>query len=807
MKISLNWLNEYLKTTLTIDQVSEMLTDLGLEVEGATAYESIKGGLKGIVVGEVLTCEKHPNADRLKITTVTIGGDTPLPIVCGAPNVAKGQKVVVATVGTKLFPYSGDPFTINKSKIRGEVSQGMLCAEDEIGLGDDHDGILVLDQKHEVGTPCSEIFEVVSDTVFEIGLTPNRADAMSHMGVARDLKAACLRHNIPFSWNLTGVSNFTANKNLEHKKVVVKNPTEAPLYYGITIDGVKVAPSPAWLQNRLKAIGVHPINNIVDSTNYILHDLGQPLHAFDADKISGNVVVQTLKKGTKFTTLDGVERTLDEEDLMICDTQKPMCIAGVFGGLDSGISQQTKTVFLESAYFNPISIRKTAKRHGLNTDASFRFERGIDPEIGIFAIKSAALLIQELAGGHLCGEIQEVCQPKSDPKKLILSFDYLYKTLGQEIPLEELKVILNGLEIRIEQATSNGLIVSVPAYRVDVTRPADLVEEILRVYGYNNIQLPKSSKLFLPDFEPKAPHTLYDRIASQLVHKGFYEIKNNSLSNPENNKITPSLSAIPTVELLNPLGVELSQMRTHLIFGVLESIAFNLNRQRKNLKFFEFGNVYQRLQDQYVEKSQIGIAVVGQAFEENWLTNQQEHPFYFLKGVVEDLLRTQGINKYQIETTDIDYFAEAVQVKVGKDTLLHMGIPSQKLLKTYKIEEPIVYAEIFGDLLLKQAFAKEVVCTEIPKFPSSRRDFSLLLDETISFEQIRAIALKQVKKNLKSVNLFDVYQGKNLPKGKKSYAISFVFQDAEKTLTDAYLDKTMLELQKSFEKQLGAELR
>ena len=807
MKISLNWLNDYLKTELSVSQVSEMLTDLGLEVEGTQQYESIPGGLKGVVVGEVLSCEKHPNADRLKVTTVNVGEEQPLDIVCGAPNVAKGQKVAVATVGCELHPYKGEPFTIKKSKIRGALSQGMICAEDEMGLGEDHDGILVLDEKLTPGTPCSQVFDVSTDTVFEIGLTPNRADAMSHRGVARDLKAACMRHAISYSWDVPSVNDFRPTTSTSHTKVVVKNPKEAPLYYGLTLRDVKVGPSPAWLQNRLKAIGLSPINNIVDSTNYILHDLGQPLHAFDADQIEGQVVVQTLKEGTKFITLDGVERSLHTEDLMICDTQKPLCIAGVFGGLHSGITQETKNVFLESAYFDPVSIRKTAKRHGLNTDASFRFERGIDPDQGVYALQRAALLIQSLAGGTIHGDIQAVCQPQEDPITLMLHFDYLYQTLGQEIPLDELKVILNGLEIRIGQVTEQGLVLTVPRYRVDVTRPADLVEEILRVYGYNAIALPETTQLNLPEFELKNNTTVFNRIANTLVHKGFYEIKNNSLGNPAHQQLSADLAKITPVNLLNPLGQELSQLRTHLLFGVLESVGYNLNRQRKNLKFFEFGTVYSKTQDHYTEHQQLALAVVGKPLAENWLTTQQDHPYYYLKGVIENLLQALGINHYTTEATTLDYLAEGITIKIGHQTLIQLGIPTPNILKAFKIEEALVYAEIHADVLKSAAFNQDVIFKDIPKFPSSRRDFSLLLDDDVNFDQIRSLALKQCKKQLVSVTLFDVYAGKNLPKGKKSYAVSFVFQDANKTLTDAFLDKTMLQLQQALEKELGAELR
>ena len=600
-------------TELPIEEISVLLTDLGLEVEGTHHFESIKGGLKGVLVGEVLSCEQHPNADRLKKTEVNLGNDEIVPIVCGAPNVAKGQKVLVATVGTTLSMSDGTSLKINKSKIRGEVSMGMICAEDELGLGESHDGIMVLDETLEPGTEAASLFEVEEDYVFEIGLTPNRADAMSHMGVARDLKAICMLKNIPFEWTLPETTSFNIDNNQSTINVDVKNGDKCSQYYGLTISGITVAPSPTWLQNRLKAIGIGPKNNVVDVTNYVLHELGQPLHAFDAQKIDGDILVKTCSDKTSFTTLDGNKRELHHEDLMICDSQKPLCIAGIFGGLDSGVTEQTTSLFLESAYFDPVSIRKTAKRHGLNTDASFRFERGIDPEIGITALKRAAILIKKIAGGEITSEIQDFSKPLEEPSQIFLGLDVLEQTIGQTIQQKDLNTILNALEININNVSETGIGMTIPRYRVDVNRPADVIEEILRVYGYNNLEDKPLKYEANPPYSWKDPHKLEATVAQKLIGHGYIETINNSLTSPEF-----SADFHAPITLLNPLGKELSLMRQSLVFNALEVVSFNLNRQNKNLKIFEFGAIYGKKNDTFVEAKRLSITLVGNVFESHW---------------------------------------------------------------------------------------------------------------------------------------------------------------------------------------------
>ena len=593
MKISYNWLKQFIKVDWTPEQTSELLTDLGLEVEGVDAYQSVKGGLEGVVVGEVLTCIKHPNADKLKLTTVNIGGDEPVQIVCGAPNVDAGQKVPVATIGTTLYTDEGEAWTIKKGKIRGEASHGMICAEDELGLGKSHDGIMVLDNALKVGTPAADIFDIENDQVFEIGLTPNRADAMSHLGTARDLKAGLMQKDINLELITPSVSAFNVENRTLKIDVDVQNKDLAPRYCGVTISGLKVADSPEWLQHRLKAIGLSPINNIVDATNYVLHELGQPLHAFDAVKISGNKVeVKTVKAGTKFTTLDGIERELHEDDLMICDAEKPMCIAGVFGGIDSGVTNSTTSIFLESAYFNPISVRKTAKRYGLNTDASFRFERGIDPNITEYALKRAALLIQELAGGDITSDIIDVYQNKIEDFQVRLSFDNAKKLIGEEIPRETIKSILTSLEIKVNNVTETGLGLTVPAYRNDVQREADIIEEILRVYGYNNIKTTEKLNASISNSSRFEDHKIQNIVGNQLAAQGFYEILTNSLTNPNYTALSEQLKDEHNITMLNPLSNDLSVLRQSLLFSGLESILHNINRKRQDLKFFEFGKTY-----------------------------------------------------------------------------------------------------------------------------------------------------------------------------------------------------------------------
>ena len=807
MKISYNWMQQFIQAELPIEEQLDLLTDLGLEVEGNSSFESIPGSLKGVVVGEVLTCEQHPNADRLKVTTVNIGEESPVQIVCGAPNVAAAQKVPVATIGTTLYTAEGEAWTIKKGKIRGEVSHGMICAEDELGLGTDHDGIMVLDEKLAPGTPCDTLFPIEQDQTIEIGLTPNRSDAMSHMGVARDLKAGCIQRNIPYKWNFPNTNTFKVDNTSLPIDVIVEEPKMAPSYSGITLSGLEVKDSPSWLQNRLKAIGLSPINNIVDVTNYVLHELGQPLHAFDADKIKGKVLVKTLAKDTPFTTLDGVERKLHQEDLMICDEDKPLCIAGVFGGLTSGVSKETKRIFLECAYFDAVSIRKTAKRHGLNTDASFRYERGIDPEIGEFALKRAALLIQEIAGGDISSDIVHVKQPLEEKVSLFIQFERITKVLGQEIPKDELINILSALEIEIINVTEEGFSMTIPRYRVDVTREADVIEEILRIYGYNNIDSVNSMKTFYPAFNLKTPHVLEQNIAKKLVGLGFQEIINNSITSPQYASFSKQLDEIAKVNLLNPLGQELSQLRTSLLFSSLEVIAYNQNRQRRDLKIYEFGKVYRQLENGHQEDKKIALALCGRANKEAWNTDTAVNDIYRLKGAVCALLESLGLDALTEEASDRDFFEYGLCISSRKKTVVQLGSISSNLLKEFSIDQEVVYAEIDFDTLYQLAFKKELIVKPIPKFPSSRRDFALLVDQDVCFDALKEVAQKVERKILTQINLFDVYEGKNLPAGKKSYGLSFVFADPHKTLTDKNIDKVMQKLKNSFEKEFGAELR
>ncbi|MEJ6775245.1 MAG: phenylalanine--tRNA ligase subunit beta [Flavobacteriia bacterium] len=802
MKISYNWLQQFLTTELPIEEISVLLTDLGLEVEGTHHFESIKGGLKGVLVGEVLSCEQHPNADRLKKTEVNLGNDEIVPIVCGAPNVAKGQKVLVATVGTTLSMSDGTSLKINKSKIRGEVSMGMICAEDELGLGESHDGIMVLDETLEPGTEAASLFEVEEDYVFEIGLTPNRADAMSHMGVARDLKAICMLKNIPFEWTLPETNSFNIDNNQSTINVDVKNGDKCSQYYGLTISGITVAPSPTWLQNRLKAIGIGTKNNVVDVTNYVLHELGQPLHAFDAQKIDGDILVKTCSDKTSFTTLDGNKRELHHEDLMICDSQKPLCIAGIFGGLDSGVTEQTTSLFLESAYFDPVSIRKTAKRHGLNTDASFRFERGIDPEIGITALKRAAILIKKIAGGEITSEIQDFSKPLEEPSQIFLGLDVLEQTIGQTIQQKDLNTILNALEININNVSETGIGMTIPRYRVDVNRPADVIEEILRVYGYNNLEDKPLKYEANPPYSWKDPHKLEATVAQKLIGHGYIETINNSLTSPEF-----SADFHAPITLLNPLGKELSLMRQSLVFNALEVVSFNLNRQNKNLKIFEFGAIYGKKNDTFVEAKRLSITLVGNVFESHWDMAKAPNKFFYGKGVIQDILESIGLLDLEWQALPHPHFDEAFEISYRKKHLGVFGLISKKLIDSFGIDQEVYMADLNWGDLIELSYSEPLKYNEVSKFPLVRRDFALLIDDNVHFEVLKETALKTDRKILKEVRLFDVYQGKNLEKGKKSYGLSFTFQDNAKTLTDKQVDKVMDKLKQNFEKEFGAQLR
>ena len=808
MKISYNWLQQFLKIDWPAEQTGELLTDLGLEIEGIESFQSVKGGLQGIVIGEVLTCKQHPNADRLKITTVNIGQDDPLQIVCGAPNVAKGQKVPVATIGTTLYTPEGEAWTIKKGKIRGEESHGMICAEDELGLGSSHDGIMVLEPDTKIGLKAADLFEVENDQVFEIGLTPNRADAMSHFGVARDLKAGLLQKEINSELITPSVSSFHVENRTLKIDIDVKNKTLAPRYCGVTISGIKVEESPMWLQNRLKAIGLTPKNNIVDVTNFVLHELGQPLHAFDAAKISGNkVVVKTLPKGTKFTTLDDVERELHDEDLMICDAEKPMCIAGVFGGANSGVTESTTSIFLESAYFNPVSIRKTAKRHAMNTDASFRFERGIDPNITEYALKRAALLIQDIAGGDITSDLMDFYPKKIEDFQVRMSFDSAKKLIGEEIPKETIKSILTSLDIKVNNVTETGLGLTVPAYRNDVQREADIIEEILRVYGYNNIRTTEKLNASISNTSKFEDYKLQNIVGNQLSSQGFFEMLSNSLTTPKYIELSEQLKEEHNVEMLNPLSNDLSVMRQSLLFSGLEAVSYNINRKRDDLKLYEFGKTYHNYGGNREEYKRLSIFLTGNKTTLRWNSPVHKSDFFYLKGIVNSTLERLGLNNHKVSPIKNDVFSEGISLSIGKTKLVDFGIINKKVLKHFGISQEVLFAEFDWDNIVDLAKHQDIKFKDIPKYPEVRRDFALLLDEQITFEDIDKIAMQTEKQLLKDVDLFDVYQGKNLPKGKKSYAVSFTIQDEKKTLTDKQIDKIMSKLQTNFEKQLGAELR
>ncbi|WP_417941969.1 phenylalanine--tRNA ligase subunit beta [Flavobacterium sp. RS13.1] len=806
MKISYNWLKQFIKTDWTSEQTSELLTDLGLEVEVVEKYQSVKGGLEGVVVGHVLTCEKHPDADRLKVTTLDIGLESPIQVVCGASNVAAGQKVPVATIGTVLYDKDGGEFTIKKGKIRGQESHGMICAEDELGLGTGHDGIMVLDEKLVPGTPASEVFKIANDEVFEIGLTPNRADAMSHFGTARDLRAGMLQRGINVELITPSVSNFRVDMRTLKIDVSVEEPALAPRYCGITISGITVEESPAWLKDRLKAIGLTPKNNIVDVTNYVLHELGQPLHAFDAAKINGKIIVKTLPEGTKFTTLDDVERTLHKEDLMICDEKGPLCIAGVFGGKKSGVSEVTTSIFLESAYFDAVSVRKTAKRHQLNTDASFRFERGIDPTITEYALKRAALLIQEVAGGKVTSDVIEVYPKKIEDFSVLLNFSHVYKIIGQEIPKDTIKKILVSLDIKVNSVSESGLGLTIPAYRVDVQREIDVIEEILRVYGYNNIDFSKKFNATVANSPRTEDYKVQNIIASQLNSQGFHEMMANSLTTADYAKLSTDLKEEYNVTMLNPLSSDLSTMRQSLLFSGLEAISYNINRRNSDLKLFEFGKTYHKYLNGYEERKHLSLLISGNRNKESWTNPQKTTDFFLLKGYITGILSRLGIDKISNVPSKSDVFSEGTAKLYNNEVLVEIGVVKKSILKHFGIKQDVYYADFNWDLVLKIITGK-IKYSEIPKYPEVRRDLALLIDQSTTYESIHTLAKQTEKLLLKDVNLFDVYEGKNLPEGKKSYALSFTIQDNTKTLTDSQIDKIMSKLQQTFETELGASLR
>ena len=798
MKISYNWLKEFIDTDQTPGEISMILTGTGLEVESQEKIQAVPGGLEGLVIGYVKECYQHPNADRLKVTKVDVGADEDLQIVCGASNVAVGQKVVVATVGTIVYPTVGEDFRINKSKIRGEVSEGMICAEDEIGLGADHAGIIVLDADAIVGSLAKDYFKLTDDYQYEIGLTPNRADAASHLGTARDI-AAFLK--IPI--RKPDVSAFKVDNTSLTMRVIMENEAACPRYSGVTISGVEVKPSPAWLKEKLNVIGIRSINNIVDATNFVLHDLGQPLHAFDADAVIGNtVIVKNCAEGTPFITLDGIERKLSADDLMICNAEEPMCIAGVFGGAKSGVTETTKNIFLESAYFNAVSVRKTAKRHGLKTDASFRFERGTDPNMTVFALKRAALLIQEVAGGVISSEISDFYPSPVEPFDVDVTYRTIDRLIGKAIPHDEIKSILTALEIEIVNETGEGLSLKVPPYRVDITRDVDIVEEILRIYGYNNIKIPTQIRASLNTSVRPDKDAVQNLISDLLTANGFNEILSNSLT-----KSAYSSNIDKAVKILNPLSNDLDVMRQTMLYSGLEAIAYNQNRRNADLKLYEFGKVYQVDEEKYSENQRFSVFLTGNELNEQW--NQKAKPvsFYNIKAIVDGIIKKLNVSGVAVEDTTCKKLAYGLQYKLNGKQLVKFGAVAGEALKKVDMDKEVFYADFDFDFVLKLARKNEIVYQDVPKFPSVRRDLSMLIDKSVTFEQLKQIAQKAERKLLQDVNVFDVYQGDKLPEGKKSYALSFILQDNEKTLTDKAIDSIMQKLIYNFGKEAQAEIR
>ncbi|MEO6149422.1 MAG: phenylalanine--tRNA ligase subunit beta [Mucilaginibacter sp.] len=850
MKISYNWLKEFIQTDKTPVEISTILTGTGLEVESVERVQAIPGGLEGLVIGYVKECADHANSDHLHVTKVDVGGAEELQIVCGAANVAAGQKVVVATIGATLYPTGGEPFVIKKSKIRGELSEGMICAEDEIGLGQSHEGIMVLGDDAVVGSLAKDYFKLNDDYLYEIGLTPNRADAASHLGTARDM-AAFLKIAI----QKPDVSAFKVDNTSGTIEVVVENPEAAPRYSGVVINGIAVKDSPEWLKEKLAVIGVRSINNIVDVTNFVLHDLGQPLHAFDADKIKGNkVIVKTVAEGTLFKTLDDVERKLSADDLMICNADEAMCIAGVFGGIDSGVTASTTKIFLESAYFNAVSVRKTAKRHGLKTDSSFRFERGTDPNATVYALKRAALLIQEVAGGVIASDIIDLYPAPVTPFEVELSYANTIRLIGQDIPHEEIKAIVKALGIEVVNETADGLSLKVPPYRVDVTRDVDVIEEVLRIYGYNNIHIPTQIRASLNTSQRPERDTVQNMLSDLLTANGFNEILSNSLT-----KLSYSSDPDKAVKILNPLSSDLDVMRQSLLFSGLEAIAYNQNRKSTDLKLYEFGKVYSIVEDKYNETQRFAIFITGRVAPENWndrpnylipyidslnktikevadsldenspslekiiestqttrnalnfalahIGNIKTASFDKIKAIVDGLTERLSIKDIKISDVEDPELAYGLQYTCGNKVLVKFGEVAKTALKKVDVDKVVFYADFNFDMILQLARKNKIVYQEVSKFPAVRRDLSMLIDKAVTFEQVKQVAYKTERKLLKEVAVFDVYEGDKLPSGKKSYAISFILQDAEKTLVDKAIDAIMQKLIFNLGKEVGAEIR
>ena len=818
MKISYNWIKNYLKTDIEPAKVAGILTDIGLEVEGVEDWVSVKGGLEGFVIGKVLTCQKHPDADKLSVTTVDVGGEQPLRIVCGAPNVAAGQTVAVVTIGTTIYK-GADCFEIKKSKIRGEVSEGMICAEDELGLGNDHTGIMVLNDDAKTGMPASQYFNITKDTIFEIGLTPNRIENGSHVGVARDLAAYLnLNENSTQNVTLPDVSLFKSDNNANVVEVVIENSKDCPRYTGVTISGIEVKESPQWLKDKLKAIGLNPINNVVDITNFVQHEIGQPLHAFDSEHITDKkIIIKNLPEKSKFITLDSVERTLSAKDLMICDTNGGIAIAGVFGGLESGVKPTTKNIFLESAYFNPVSIRKTSKRHGLKTDASFRFERGADPEITIWALKRAALLIKELAGGKISSEIVDIYPTPIKRALIEVSYNSISRLIGKIIDKSIIRKTLELLEIEIKEENDDKLILEIPARKVDVKCEADVVEEILRIYGFNNIQISDHLNSTITLTEKPEKEKLVNVVSDMLVANGFAEIMCNSLNPAAWYEQNDDFDKEKLVILANPLSSDLNAMRQSLLYGGLSSIIWNLNRQNHDLKLFEFGHSYflakpdanQPSPDNYSEKLNLSIFITGQTSKQTWNNKAAPTDFFYLKSYMEMVFSRLGISPENLILSEspMKYFAESITYQYNKEFLGEMGRISAKYLKQFDIDQDVYFGNIDWNNLMKVVKSHSISFKELPKYPTVKRDLALLLDRNIKFAQIKEIARKTERKLLQDIMLFDVYEHDSLGANKKSYAVSFTLRDDSKTLTDKSIDKTMQNLISAFERELNATIR
>ena len=807
MKISYNWIKQFINLKDNSDETSKLLTELGLEVEGISKFESIKGGLNNVVIGKVITCEKHPNADRLKVTTVDVGENENVQIVCGAPNVESGQTVAVAMIGAKLY-FNDDEITIKKSKIRGENSEGMICAEDELGLGNSHDGIIVFEKEHNPGTLINKIYNIENDEVFDIGLTPNRADAMSHLGVARDLKVGLIQKGIKLELITPSVSDFNIDNRAINLKLDVKDSKKAPRYCGIVINNIKVNESPEWLKNRLKSIDITPINNVVDITNYVLHDLGQPLHAFDYESIvDDKIQVTTLKKGTKFTTLDGVERELTDTDLMICSGNKPLCMAGIYGGENSGVNQSTKSILLESAYFDPITIRKSAKHHGFNTDASYRFERGIDPNITKYALKRAAILIKDICGGIISSEIEDLYPQKLDDFEVLLNYDQIDKLIGQKIDHETIKEILTSLDIKINSITETRLGLSIPYYRNDVQREADVIEEILRVFGYNKIKSTHKLNSSINDIKLFSEHNVQNSISEILISQGYYEIMTNSLTSPAHSSLSNDDHSDNDIEILNSLSLDLSVLRQNMLFSGLEVTSHNINRKQSDLKLFEFGKTYKIIEENRVEAKKLSLYITGDLFKKNWNSDKIKSDYYYTKGIVKSLLDRLAIKNTISKPTTLSNLKEGESLFLGKKEIVTYGSVKKEILDSFNIDQEVFYVEFKWDTIISMTSYKPIHVNEIPKYPEVSRDLSILIDKNIDFASIFNSCIKIDKKLIKDISLFDVYEGNKLPADKKSYGISLAISSSDKTLSDKEIDNIMGKVIKNLNSNFGAELR